>query len=116
MVSFTFRPGRSWDDPEAVAAERITENHWRHIPEILSWRVGRNTTPRAVAADFALIGRFADRAALERYLTHPDHQRGVRAWRELSTWVIADLEDADELIPPGGLRELVTAGEVEPPS
>jgi len=98
IVSFSLLPGRSWSDPEVLRAERITEEHWRHIPEILSWKVGRNSTPRAAARDFALIGEFADRVALERYLIHPDHQRGAEAWAALSTWVTVDLDGAADLV------------------
>ncbi len=98
IVLFKFNAGIGWGDPRVLAAEDTTRNHPRHIPEIRHWTVGRNVTDREVAYDFAVIGRFADRAALDRYLIHPDHQRGVAAWRELSTWVVADLEadpDAD---------------------
>jgi hypothetical protein len=95
IVCFRFLPGITWADPRAEAAERISREHPQHIAEILSWTVGRNTTSREVAHDFAVIGHFEDRAALERYQTHPDHQRGVRAWTELSTWVVVDLDDAE---------------------
>lgn len=93
IVCFRFQPGVSWSDPRAARAEQITRQHPRHIPEILAWSVGRNSIPRSVAYDFALVGEFADRAALGRYMEHPDHQRGVAAWSELSTWVVVDLGD-----------------------
>ncbi|MFE6701434.1 Dabb family protein [Streptomyces sp. NPDC057718] len=95
IVCFRFLPGVTWDDPRAVEAERISRGHPEHIPEIRSWSVGRNSTPREAAHDFAVIGLFTDRAALERYQSHPDHQRGVRAWKELSTWVVVDLDGSE---------------------
>lgn len=92
VVAFKFKTGVSWQDPRAAAAERVTHEHPRHIPEISHWTVGRNISERPVAYDFAVIGHFTDRARLDRYLVHPDHQRGVRAWREIGTWIVVDLE------------------------
>ncbi|MFE3319309.1 Dabb family protein [Nocardia sp. NPDC059195] len=96
IVCFRFRPGVSWADPRAETAEIITREHPRYIPEIRSWTVGRNRTDRVAAYDFALVGQFDDRAALDRYMSHPDHQRGVRAWSELSSWVVVDLDHATD--------------------
>jgi len=92
VVCFRFRDGIDWDDPRASAAERITRGHPEHVPQILSWTVGRNVTDRPTGYDFAVVATFADLAALEAYQQHPDHRRGVRAWRELSTWVVVDLD------------------------
>jgi hypothetical protein len=90
VVLFRFRPGVTWDDPRAVAAEQATAGHPEHIEEIIDWESGRNLSVRPAAYDFALIGTFADQAAVDRYLGHPDHVRGVRLWDEIATWVIAD--------------------------
>ncbi|MFF1453615.1 Dabb family protein [Streptomyces sp. NPDC058274] len=98
IVCFRFLPGITWADPRAVAAEAISRAHPEHIPDIVSWSVGRNTTIREAAHDFAVIGQFEDRAALDRYRVHPDHQRGVRAWTELSTWVVVDLDDSEDAL------------------
>lgn len=100
IVCFRFQPGVTWADPRAVAAERISRGHPQHIPEIRSWTVGRNIADRAAAYDFALVGRFDDREGLERYMIHPDHQRGVSAWSELSTWVVVDLDHTRDAAPP----------------
>ncbi|WDO05343.1 Dabb family protein [Streptomyces murinus] len=89
-VLFRFRPEVDWSDARARAAEAATAGHPDHIEEILGWEFGRNMTERPVAYDFALIGTFADRGAVDRYLTHPDHVRGVELWREIATWVVAD--------------------------
>jgi hypothetical protein len=96
VVSFRFEDGVSWQDSRAVAAGRISQNHPRHIPEILSWSAGPNVTPRPDAYDFVVIGTFADRDALQRFQIHPDHQRGVRAWEQIGTWVVVDLEHPDQ--------------------
>ena len=98
VVCFKFRDGVTWADPRAQAAELISRGHPEHIPEIVTWAVGRNTTERPVAYDFCVIGWFEDRDALERYQVHPDHQRGVEAWRELSTWVVVDLDDTKDAL------------------
>ncbi len=98
IVCFRFRDGVTWADPRAQAAELISRGHPEFIPDIVHWAVGRNTTERAVAYDFSVIGWFEDRDALERYQVHPDHQRGVEAWRELSTWVVVDLDDAKDAL------------------
>lgn len=90
VVLFRFRPGVDWSDARARAAEAATASHPDHIEEILDWEFGRNMTERAVAYDFALIGTFADREAIDRYLNHPDHVRGVELWKEIATWVVAD--------------------------
>ncbi|MEV6731335.1 MULTISPECIES: Dabb family protein [unclassified Streptomyces] len=89
-VLFRFRPGVDWSDTRAQAAEAAAAGHPEQIEEILGWEFGRNMTERAVAYDFALIGTFADREAIDRYLNHPDHVRGVELWREIATWVVAD--------------------------
>lgn len=92
IVLFKFDDGISWGDPRALAAEKITLEHPRHIPEIAGWQAGRSVAERAEGYDFALIGDFADHTALSGYMTHPHHQRGVTAWRAISTWVVADLD------------------------
>jgi len=91
-VLFKFRPGISWEDPRVERAEQITRALPIHIPEIKNWWVGRNIAKRENAYDLVLQGDFADQEALARYLTHPEHQRGVAAWRELATWVVVDAE------------------------
>jgi hypothetical protein len=97
LVAFKFLAGISWGDPRAQAAERLSRGHPEHIPEIRRWTAARNISQRSVAYDFAVVGHFTDREALDRYMVHPDHRRGVEAWRAISTWIVVDLEvDADE--------------------
>lgn len=103
IVLFRFNSGVDWSHEEALRAERLTHAHPLAIPEIVGWTAGRNMTPRAGAYDFALVGLFRDRQGLDRYMDHADHQRGVSAWREISTWVVVDLEvpsTEDEAVSP----------------
>ncbi|HWE89429.1 MAG TPA: Dabb family protein [Pseudonocardiaceae bacterium] len=93
IVLFKFNDGVSWRDPRAVQAAEMSASHPEHIQEIQEWMVGRNATDRDIAYDFAVIGTFRDRDALDRYMCHPHHQNGVAMWRELSTWAVVDLEE-----------------------
>lgn len=92
IVLFRLRDGVVWDDPRVQRAQAMTQAHPAHIEEIRSWLAGKNVTAREVAYDFALVGSFEDRAGLDRYMVHPHHLLGVQAWREVATWVVADLE------------------------
>ena len=47
------------------------------IPEVQSWAVAEDIGKRDGSLRFALLATFADMAALERYLTHPEHVRVV---------------------------------------
>ncbi|MFF3909514.1 Dabb family protein [Streptomyces sp. NPDC001848] len=89
---FKFKDGVSWSDFRAQEAEAATRQHPQHIPDIVNWQCGRNVADRLVAHDFALIGDFADRDAVARYLVHPDHVRGVELWRAIADWVVVDFE------------------------
>lgn len=93
IVLFKFKPGISWDDPRAQEAERIAAKVGGEVPELHEWKYGRNISGRPIAYDFAVIGVMDDEEALERYLVHPFHQEAIRLWREISEWVIADLEE-----------------------
>ncbi|WP_307854066.1 Dabb family protein [Streptomyces tagetis] len=89
---FKFKDGLDWSDPRAAEAESVTRQHPRHIPEIVHWQCGRNVSGRPIAHDFALVGDFTDRQAVDRYLTHPDHVRGVELWRAIADWSVVDFE------------------------
>ncbi len=93
VVLFKFKPGVSWDDPRAQEAERIAAKCGSEIPELREWRVGRNISPREIAYDFLAVGLVDDQAALDRYLVDDFHQQAIRLWREISDWVIADVEE-----------------------
>ena len=48
------------------------------IPEIVDLSCGTNFSDRAKHFSHGLVVRFKDRAALETYISHPEHQRVVR--------------------------------------
>ncbi|RPE45546.1 stress responsive alpha/beta barrel protein [Streptomyces sp. Ag109_O5-1] len=93
IVLFKFKTGISWDDPRAQEAERFAVKVGSEVPELREWIPGRNISTRPVAHDYAVIGLVSDEEALERYMVHPFHQEAIRLWREISDWVIADLEE-----------------------
>ena len=92
QVLFKFKPGIDWQDEKALRAEQATRHHPREIREIRGWYCGRSLVSRPQAADFSLIGYFASREDLAAYLVHPDHQRGVALWREISEWTVSDID------------------------
>ncbi|WP_329499906.1 Dabb family protein [Kitasatospora herbaricolor] len=91
IVLFKLKPGVSWDDPRVEPAEGLAAKVGGEVPELHEWSVGRNISTRPVAYDFAAVGLLDDEEALERYLVHPFHQEAIKAWREISDWVIADV-------------------------
>ncbi|MFD6887646.1 Dabb family protein [Streptomyces sp. NPDC059957] len=92
VVLFKFHDGVGWDDPRFLEADRDVRVLPQSIPEILEWKCGRNVTNREIAYDYAVIGNFKDKSAVETYLYHPVHMRGVDQWRQFSTWVVTDFE------------------------
>ncbi|MER5308745.1 Dabb family protein [Streptomyces sp. NPDC002773] len=93
VVLFKFKPGVDWNDPRAVEAERSTAQVGGEVPELRAWRHGRNVSPREIAYDFLAEGLLDDMEAVDRYIVHPFHQESVRLWREISDWVVVDVED-----------------------
>lgn len=91
-VLFKFKPGFSWADPKVLDAEQLAAKVGSEVPELREWTYGRNVSTRPAAYDFVVVGLLDDMPAVERYLVHPFHQLAIHAWRELSDWVIADVE------------------------
>ncbi len=50
------------------------------IPEIVDLSCGANFSERAKGYTHGLVVRFRDRAALETYIRHPNHQRAVQTY------------------------------------
>ncbi|MGW4565435.1 Dabb family protein [Streptomyces sp. NPDC004561] len=92
VVLFKFKSGIDWRDPRAQAAERTATQVGREVPELHEWRCGRNVSPREIAYDFLVEGLLDDMDKVERYLVHPFHQQAIRQWREISDWVVVDVE------------------------
>jgi hypothetical protein len=65
------------------------------VPDLLSWQASRNISDRPIAYDFVAIGLVGDQEGLERYMRHPYHLETISLWREISNWVIADIEEND---------------------
>lgn len=90
IVMFTLKSGISRQDARVVAAARLSESHRVNIPEILTWWTGFDIGNRPISADFAIVGTFADMAAVGRYLNNPHHRRGVKAWKSIASWTVID--------------------------
>jgi len=45
------------------------------IPEVEFLEIGLNVSTKDRAYDLVLTSKFADQAALQRYIEHPDHQK-----------------------------------------
>ncbi|KAB2345169.1 Dabb family protein [Actinomadura rudentiformis] len=92
VVLFKFKPGIDWNDPRALAAERTAAKVGTEVPQLRDWRYGRNLSTRDIAYDFLVDGLLNDMEDVEKYLVHPFHQDAIRQWREISDWVIVDVE------------------------
>jgi Stress responsive A/B Barrel Domain len=75
VVLFRWKPGT---DPAALTAlERALAELPGQVPEIESYRFGRDASLTAGNFDFAIVAEFADEAAWRRYVDHPAHQKLV---------------------------------------
>ncbi|MFK0259463.1 Dabb family protein [Streptomyces sp. NPDC090445] len=92
VVLFKFKSGIDWTDPRAQAAERTAAKVGDEVPELNEWRHGRNISDRSIAYDFLVEGVLDDMEAVDRYLVHPFHQDAITQWREISDWVMVDVE------------------------
>jgi len=63
------------------------------IPDIVSFDVGKDVLHLERSFDTGLVAVFADRAALDRYADHPEHQKVAALGKEISQQVVSvDLE------------------------
>ncbi|MEY9992573.1 hypothetical protein ABIE67_004605 [Streptomyces sp. V4I8] len=92
LVLFKLNEGVRRDDPRVVEGVEAFRSLEGKISEIRHWELGWNVSDRPIAYDFAINSAFEDAAALRAYAEHPEHQAGVKLWREFATWVIADYE------------------------
>jgi hypothetical protein len=93
IVLFKFNPGVNWEHPDALAAERSSQQVGERVPQLLQWRTGRNISERDISYDFAVIGLVENEEALQEYLDHPFHRQSSKLWSAISSWVIADLAE-----------------------
>ena len=69
------------DDAPANACDSIEEglaSLARTIPEIEAYEYGSDLVIRDGNFDFCLVAEFADAAAFDRYVVHPEHQRFIQ--------------------------------------
>jgi hypothetical protein len=59
------------------------------IPEVISLSCGADTLALPRSYDTGLTSTFADRAALDAYTVHPDHQVVVAMGKEISENVVS---------------------------
>jgi len=75
IVLFRWKPGTG--AAELAALERALAELPGQVPEIQSYRFGRDAGLVQGNFDFAIVAEFADEAAWRRYVDHPAHQKLV---------------------------------------
>lgn len=93
IVLFKLKEGFQRNSPPVIEAEKHARAVGRHVPELLTWRVGWSAVRRDIGYDFAAIGVLPSLGALERYQNNAFHLDAVRKWRSISDWVVVDLTD-----------------------
>jgi hypothetical protein len=73
MFAFRWKPGVTEEQKRRVVKEiRALEGQ---IPGLLETAVGMNVSPRGGGYELGGVMKFTDKAALERYGSHPVHQK-----------------------------------------
>jgi len=65
------------------------------IPEIIDFEVGADVLKLDRSFDTGLYSRFADRAGLEAYTAHPEHQKVAAMGKEVAEKVVSVDFDAE---------------------
>lgn len=99
IVQFKFYDGWGWEHPDALAAEATSLSHIKHIPGIELWNCKRCVVSRNACSDFIIFSAFSDAEAYINYLNHPHHLNGVKQWRAISAWSVADFEIESSILP-----------------
>lgn len=73
VVMFRWRSGTP--ESQLAALERALAELPRQVAEIRRYRFGRDAGAVSGNFDFAIVADFADRAAWQRYVDHPAHQK-----------------------------------------
>lgn len=92
IVCWKYRAGTS----AAQQAEHIAklQNLKNIIEEVVDLKAGADVLHLERSFDTALVATYADRAALEAYNVHPEHQKVVAFGREIAEKVVSvDFED-----------------------
>lgn len=92
LVIFKFAPETS-NDQKTEAIQRLKQLKEK-IPGILDLQAGFNFCERSQGFELGLSVRFEDKAALETYGPHPEHQQVVSFLREigLTDIIVVDFE------------------------
>lgn len=87
VVLFKFKPETTEADIDKLAAGlgRLPEI----IAEIREFVFGRDVVRSERSYDFGLVSSFDDRAALDAYAIHPDHQLVVAHVKQICSSVVA---------------------------
>lgn len=87
LVFFKFKPETTEAEIEKLAADlgALPEI----IDEIREFVFGRDIVRSERSYDFGLVTSFDDRAALNRYAIHPDHQLVVAHVKQICSSVVA---------------------------
>ncbi len=68
-------------DPEAIDRAIMELRGLKEkIPEIMDLSLGTNFSERAKGFTYGMVFRFKDRAALNAYIQHPEHQHVVKTF------------------------------------
>lgn len=78
LVLFRFKPDTSETTQERILSELRALKPL--IPSIVDLSAGRNFADRNQGYEFGLVVRLRDRAGLDAYQVHPEHQRVVQEW------------------------------------
>ena len=81
LFSFTEQTSRNEVDEIITSLNELP----KLIPEIKTWAIHEDEGDREHSFTYALVATFDDMAAVERYLTHPDHVRVVERALPLMT-------------------------------
>lgn len=86
MFAFQWKSGATVDQKQRAISE--IRRLQGQIPGLLETRVGENFSPRNRGYELGGVMKFADRASLDAYGTHPVHQ-------ELLSWLMPLIEPVE---------------------
>lgn len=96
IVCWKYKPGTTAEQrAEHVAKLKSLRGV---IPEILAFSVGSDILHLERSFDTGLVATYADRAGLDAYTVHPDHQAVAALGKEIAATVVSVDFLTDELI------------------
>lgn len=76
-------------DEQRAGHRRLLQNLTNFIPEIINLSVGADVLDLPRSYDTGLVAVFADRAALDIYTDHPEHQKVAALGKEIAAHVVS---------------------------